>query len=178
MDDLSFRLGNTALGNAEGAPGLEFTMTGPSLTFTHATTVSVTGAEVAVTVDGLDVPAWTPVTVPAGGTLDVGTANGRGLRGYILFQGGLDVPEYLGSASTFTLGQFGGHAGRVLRAGDVLRTVISAVGHVPTAARRGCTPPTFTTPPTQWAPWTSPGTPPSCSGLTAPALAASFARSP
>ena len=128
MDDLSFRLGNTALGNPEGAPGLEFTMTGPSLAFTHATTVCVTGADVAVTVDGKEVPAWTPVTVPAGGTLDVGTAAGQGLRGYILFQGGLDIPQYLGSASTFTLGQFGGHAGRVLRAGDVLRAVKPAAG--------------------------------------------------
>ncbi|MEV7573523.1 urea carboxylase [Pseudarthrobacter sp. NPDC089323] len=130
MDDLSFRLGNTALGNPEGAPGLEFTMTGPSLTFTSATTVCVTGADVTLTVDGTEVPAWTPVTVPAGGTLDVGTAAGHGLRGYILFQGGLDIPEYLGSASTFTLGQFGGHAGRVLRAGDVLRAVQSPTGTV------------------------------------------------
>lgn len=128
MDDLSFRLGNTALGNAEGAPGLEFTVTGPSLTFTHATTVCVTGAEVTVTVDGAEVPSWAPVTVPAGGTLDVGTAGGNGLRGYILFQGGLDIPQYLGSASTFTLGQFGGHAGRVLRAGDVLRALAPAAG--------------------------------------------------
>ncbi|WP_426767113.1 urea carboxylase [Pseudarthrobacter sp. 1G09] len=134
MDDLSFRLGNTALGNPEGAPGLEFTMTGPSLVFTHATTVCVTGAEVTVTVDGTEVPAWTPVTVPAGATLDAGTAAGKGLRGYILFQGGLDVPEYLGSASTFTLGQFGGHAGRVLRAGDVLRAVKSDVEEPATAA--------------------------------------------
>ena len=129
MDDLSFRLGNQALGNAEGAPGLEFTMTGPSLRFTHSTTVCVTGAAVALSVDGTAVPAWEPVTVPAGGTLDVGTAEGAGLRGYILFQGGLDVPAYLGSASTFTLGQFGGHGGRVLRSGDVLRAVASAAGH-------------------------------------------------
>ncbi|TQJ69013.1 urea carboxylase [Arthrobacter sp. SLBN-100] len=128
MDDLSFRLGNTALGNPEGAPGLEFTMTGPSLTFTHATTVCVTGAEVTVTVDGTDVPTWAPVRIPAGGTLDVGTAGSKGLRGYILFEGGLDIPQYLGSASTFTLGQFGGHAGRVLRAGDVLRAVKHAGG--------------------------------------------------
>lgn len=128
MDDLSFRLGNTALGNAEGAPGLEFTMTGPSLTFTHPTTVCITGAEVTVTIDGTEVPTWAPVTVPAGGTLDVGTAGGNGLRGYILFQGGLDIPQYLGSASTFTLGQFGGHAGRVLRAGDVLRALAPAGG--------------------------------------------------
>ncbi|MHC6591392.1 urea carboxylase [Arthrobacter sp. C152] len=133
MDDLSFRLGNTALGNPEGAPGLEFTMTGPSLTFTHATTVCVTGAEVTVTVDGDEVAPWTPVTVPAGGTLDAGTAAGKGLRGYILFEGGLDIPAYLGSASTFTLGQFGGHAGRVLRAGDVLRAAAPGSG---TASKR------------------------------------------
>jgi len=33
---------------------------------------------------------------------------------------GLDVPVYLGSRSTFVLGQFGGHAGRTLRVGDLL----------------------------------------------------------
>ncbi|TKV28846.1 urea carboxylase [Arthrobacter sp. NamB2] len=123
MDDLSFRLGNQALGNPEGAPGLEFTMTGPSLIFSHETTVCVTGADVRITVDDVVVHAWEPITVPAGGTLDVGTAGSTGLRGYVLFAGGLDIPQYLGSASTFTLGQFGGHAGRVLRTGDVLRTV-------------------------------------------------------
>jgi urea carboxylase len=134
MDDLSFRLGNQALGNAEGAPGLEFTMTGPSLRFTHSTTVCVAGAHTTLTVDGTEVPAWEPVTVPAGGTLDVGTADGAGLRGYILFEGGLDVPQYLGSASTFALGQFGGHGGRVLRSGDVMRTIIAEASEIPTPA--------------------------------------------
>jgi len=33
------------------------------------------------------------------------------------------VPEYLGSRSTFALGNFGGHAGRVLRAGDMIKMV-------------------------------------------------------
>ena len=137
MDDLSFRLGNQALGNAEGAPGLEFTMTGPRLRFSHSTTVCVTGADVRLSMDGTDVPAWEPVTVPAGGTLDVGTAEGSGLRGYILFQGGLDVPQYLGSASTFTLGQFGGHGGRVLRSGDVLRAATADAAHAPAAPNGG-----------------------------------------
>src|SRR5205085_7459173 len=35
--------------------------------------------------------------------------------------GGIDVPDYLESRSTFILGGFGGHAGRVLRAGDVVQ---------------------------------------------------------
>ncbi|MEU8346888.1 urea carboxylase [Spirillospora sp. NPDC048832] len=121
MDDRSLRLANLALGNAENAAGLECTAGGPELTFTHDTTVCVTGAPAPVTVDGTPVPMWEPVPVPAGATLDVG-APSAGLRTYIAFAGGLDVPAYLGSAATFTLGGFGGHGGRALRPGDVLRT--------------------------------------------------------
>ncbi|MEU1178444.1 5-oxoprolinase/urea amidolyase family protein [Streptomyces sp. NPDC005820] len=120
MDDRSFRLGNRALGNPEGAPGLECTLQGPSLRFTHPTTVCVTGAPAPVTVDGTPVPQWEPVTVPAGAVLEVGAPAEHGLRTYVLFAGGLDVPSFLGSASTFTLGRFGGHGGRALRTGDVL----------------------------------------------------------
>lgn len=121
MDDLSFRLGNTALGNAPGAPGLECTLQGPTLRFTRATTVCVTGAPAPVTVDGEPVGQWEPLTVPAGATLAVGTPAAHGLRTYVLFAGGgLDVPDFLGSAATFTLGGFGGHGGRALRTGDVL----------------------------------------------------------
>ncbi|MGW3129329.1 5-oxoprolinase/urea amidolyase family protein [Streptomyces sp. NPDC001123] len=121
MDDRSFRLGNHALGNPEGAPGLECTLQGPSLRFTHPTTVCVTGAPAPVTVDGAPVAQWEPVTVPAGGLLEVGAPTEHGLRTYVLFAGGgLDVPAFLGSASTFTLGRFGGHGGRALRTGDVL----------------------------------------------------------
>ncbi|MBR8743120.1 urea carboxylase, partial [Nocardiopsis sp. MG754419] len=121
MDDLSLRLGNRALGNPEGAPGLECTMEGPALRFTHATTVCVTGAPADVTVDGVPSASWAPVEVPAGAVLDVGPARGPGMRTYVLVRGGLDVPAYLGSTSTFTAGEYGGHAGRALRPGDVLR---------------------------------------------------------
>ncbi|MFF0012286.1 5-oxoprolinase/urea amidolyase family protein [Streptomyces sp. NPDC005374] len=120
MDDRSFRLGNAALANPEGAPGLECTLQGPSLRFSHPTTVCVTGAPARVTVDGSPVAQWEPVTVPAGSVLEVGAPAEHGLRTYVLFAGGLDVPAFLGSASTFTLGRFGGHGGRALRTGDVL----------------------------------------------------------
>ncbi|MCX5167998.1 5-oxoprolinase/urea amidolyase family protein [Streptomyces antibioticus] len=120
MDDRSFRLGNRAVGNPEGAPGLECTLQGPSLRFTHPTTVCVTGAPAPVTVDGTPVPQWEPVTVPAGSLLEIGAPGEHGMRTYVLVAGGLDVPAFLGSASTFTLGRFGGHGGRALRTGDVL----------------------------------------------------------
>src|SRR6185369_4188612 len=41
-------------------------------------------------------------------------------RGYVLIAGGLDVPAFLGSRSTFTLGEFGGHAARAVATGDTL----------------------------------------------------------
>ncbi|MFG1807107.1 urea carboxylase [Streptomyces sp. NPDC049040] len=137
MDDLSFRLGNDALGNDPGAPGLECTLQGPALRFSHATTVCVTGAPAPVTVDGRPVPQWEPVTVPAGAVLDIGAPQEAGLRTYVLLAGGLDVPEYLGSTATFTLGRFGGHGGRALRAADVLHGgATTACGRPEPAGRR------------------------------------------
>jgi urea carboxylase len=121
MDDLSFRLGNWALGNEEGAAGLECTLTGPRLRFGAAATVMVTGAECRPTVDGEPVASWEPIEVAAGAVLDIGRFEGHGLRAYLLFAGGIDAPHYLGSAATFTLGGFGGHEGRALLAGDGLR---------------------------------------------------------
>ena len=53
--------------------------------------------------------------------LACGAVTGLGARGYLLVRGGVDVPEHLGSRATFTLGGFGGHGGRALRPGDVLR---------------------------------------------------------
>ncbi len=128
MDALSFREANLAVGNAAGAPGLEITLSGPVLTFTAPTVVCVTGAPLPVTLDHATIPLWEPVTVPAGATLRIGTADGPGIRGYLAVRGGIDVPGYLGSAATFTLGGFGGHGGRALVAGDVLRVGRGASG--------------------------------------------------
>ncbi|HMS38545.1 MAG TPA: 5-oxoprolinase/urea amidolyase family protein, partial [Arachnia sp.] len=136
MDAVSLREANLAVGNAPGAPGLEITMSGPRLRFSAESVVSVTGADVAVAVDGAAVPQWQPVTVPAGGVLSIGAVT-TGMRAYLAVRGGLDVPAYLGSASTFTLGGFGGHGGRALIAGDVLRPAPAGDGvATPTPAAR------------------------------------------
>ncbi|WP_042399118.1 urea carboxylase [Streptacidiphilus carbonis] len=140
MDDRSFRLGNRALGNPEGAAGLECTLEGPVLRFSAATTVCVTGAAVEVTVDGRPAPQWETLTVPAGAELAIGAPEQTGLRSYLLVAGGLEVPDFLGSAATFTLGRFGGHGGRTLRVGDVLHSRPTATA-VPAAAATRAVPP-------------------------------------
>ena len=83
--------------------------------------ICLAGAVSDAALDGAGVPWWTPVTAPAGSVLAVGSIPGPGLRTYLAVRGGFDVPRYLGSAATFTLGRFGGHGGRALQAGDVLR---------------------------------------------------------
>jgi urea carboxylase len=121
MDDFAFRLGNAMLGNAEDAAGLEIVMSGPTLVFAAPTWAVVTGADLPLTLDGRVQALHEPFAIPAGGVLKLGAISGAGARSYLCLAGGLDVPDYLGSKSTFTLGRFGGHAGRALRAGDVLR---------------------------------------------------------
>jgi urea carboxylase len=120
MDDLAFRAANRLVGNDEGAAGLEIAVMGPSLRFACETTIALTGADFGARLNGAPVTRWQAVPVAAGGLLEIGAAQGAGARAYLGIAGGIAVPEYLGSKSTFILGRFGGHAGRVLRAGDVL----------------------------------------------------------
>ncbi|RVU40412.1 urea carboxylase [Pseudomonas syringae pv. syringae] len=120
MDSRALRQGNGLLGNPEGCAALEITMSGPLLRFNTDAVVAVTGAHIPITVDGQSCAMNTALLVHAGSTLSLGTIAGAGVRSYLCVRGGLDVPDYLGSKSTFTLGQFGGHGGRALRAGDVL----------------------------------------------------------
>lgn len=134
MDALSFRLGNNLLGNAEDAAGLEFTAAGPTLQFNAAARLCLTGAEFGATLDGDPVERYQPFDVAPGQTLRIGRVAGGGIRGYLLVAGGLDVPLYLGSRSAFTLGEFGGHAGRAVMTGDTLH-LASASPPVPARDR-------------------------------------------
>jgi len=109
MDSLSFCLANRLVGNPESAAGLEITVTGPTLRFTSDATIALTGAR-------LQAPHCRAIQVKAGETLELGPTAGPGARAYMAIAGGIDVPEYLGSRSTFILGKFG----RPLRVGDVL----------------------------------------------------------
>jgi urea carboxylase len=123
MDARSLRIANRIVGNDEGTAALEMTATGATLRFTSDALVALAGAAMTATLDGTSVPFWQGIPVKAGSTLALGRIGGAGQRCYLAVQGGFDLPEYLGSRSTFTLGQFGGHGGRALRTGDVLRLV-------------------------------------------------------
>jgi len=120
MDMLGFRYANRLLNNPESAAGLEIMMTGPTLRFNAATEIAITGADMQAELNGIRAPRWKAIAVQAGDVLRMRGVSGHGARAYLAVRGGLQVPRYLGSRATFTLGQFGGHGGRALRLGDVL----------------------------------------------------------
>ncbi|WP_373547037.1 urea carboxylase [Chamaesiphon sp.] len=120
IDHLAFRLGNRLLNNPPDAAGLECTVSGPKIRFNCDRAICLTGAQMIATLDGAPVPWWTVIYVKKDSVLKLSSITGNGYRSYLTVAGGFDVSNYLGSKSTFTLGQFGGHGGRTLRTGDVL----------------------------------------------------------
>ncbi|MFZ0828426.1 MAG: urea carboxylase [Verrucomicrobiia bacterium] len=120
MDDYAFRVANELVGNPASAAGLELTLGGPTLKFNLDATIALTGAAMAADLDGHPVTFWQGLHVRAGSVLRLRNIPGAGCRAYLAVQGGFDVPDFLGSKATFSLGKFGGHAGRNLRHGDVL----------------------------------------------------------
>jgi len=119
MDHWAFRIANRMVGNHVAAAAIEATVLGPTLRFHCDAVIALAGATTPATLDGSPVAFWKPHAVKAGQTLRVGKVQ-SGCRTYLAVRNGFDVPDYLGSKSTFALGQFGGHAGRVLRGSDML----------------------------------------------------------
>lgn len=123
VDAHALRLANMLVGNAGNAAGLEMSMTGAELEFSHAALVAVTGADMG----GLELAR--PHLVPAGGRIKFEAA-ATGCRAYFAIAGGVDVPVVLGGRGTDLRAGLGGFGGRALRTGDVLpvkdveRTVI------------------------------------------------------
>ena len=120
MDSLAFRLGNLLVGNAPGAAGLEIQFLGPELVFHGDCAVALTGAATDVALDGGAFPMWRSVPVRAGQRLRIGSCLDAA-RAYLCLSGGIDVPPFLGSFSTFLKGRVGGYEGRELKGGDRLQ---------------------------------------------------------
>ncbi|MBB3664637.1 biotin-dependent carboxylase-like uncharacterized protein [Prauserella sediminis] len=113
MDVYSAVVANMLVGNPDGAGVLEGTYVGPTLEFTDDRVVAVTGADVPVTVNDEPVEPWTAIRVGPGDVLGFAMIR-AGCRVYVAVSGGIDVPVYLGSRSTYTLTGIGGHQGRKL----------------------------------------------------------------
>ena len=111
-DAVALRVGNLLVGNREGAAGLEMTLSGGTFAFPQGGAVALTGSDF-----GAGLPLWTACELSPGEVLRFG-ASLTGARCYLCVRGGIDVPLFLGSASTHVLSGLGG---QVLKRGDSLR---------------------------------------------------------
>lgn len=119
MDSYSHRLANRIVGNDYTAPAIEITLNGPKLKFLTDSLISLTGGEADFTINDKAAEQNKPVFVRKNDVVSIGKLT-KGCRAYLAIRNGLDIPEYLGSRSTFALGNMGGYNGRVLKVGDIL----------------------------------------------------------
>ena len=119
MDLFSLRAANVLVGNEQGAACLEMTVVGPRMRFLEDALIALTGGDLAVRIDGRPVPRWRSVRV---GKHSVLTSDSMvdGMRAYLAVAGGIDVPEVMGSRSTYMASRIGGLNGRALKSGDML----------------------------------------------------------
>jgi biotin-dependent carboxylase-like uncharacterized protein len=119
LDAYSAQIGNKLVGNSANDALLECAYMGSNLRFDEDAVIAITGAPVKVMVNGNEVEMWSRIELEAGSELTFGMIQG-GSRFYIAVRGGIDVPEVLGSRSTYLPGSLGGYEGRKLAAGDTL----------------------------------------------------------
>lgn len=119
VDPRSAAVANILAGNPDGEAVLECTVLGPQLRFDAPAVIAVTGADLGPTLDGVPVENYRALRVQAGQTLRF-TGPKCGCRAYLAVSGGLDVPEVMGSRSTYMKAKIGGWLGRKLEKGDVL----------------------------------------------------------
>jgi antagonist of KipI len=128
MDAYSLQVANRLVGNGDDAGVLEITLAGPQLEFHADHLIAVCGGDLSPTIGGKPVPLRRPVMVSRGSRLVFGECV-AGCRAYLAIAGGIDVPEVLGSRSTYVRAAIGGFDGRALKSGDRLATGTTSQPH-------------------------------------------------
>jgi len=147
MDPLALAAGNLLLGNDSGAAAIEVPMFPFQVRFTDDGAFALTGADCAARLDDVSLLPWSVGAARAGQVLTLSlprTGEWRASRAYLCLPGGIAVPSVLGSRSTQLRGDFGGHEGRTLRQGDVLRA--GAVESITPVVGLGLVPPALALP--------------------------------
>lgn len=119
MDRYAYRVSNLLAGNQKGAAVLEMTLLGGAFEFQREHLVAFGGADMQAQLDGIKIPNWSVVNVPARSVLAFGKAL-TGCRTYLAVRGGIETALVLGSRSTYIRAAVGGMGGRALKTGDVL----------------------------------------------------------
>ena len=131
MDRIALSLANALLGNPRNMAGLEIGLMGPDLRVeADSVRVALVGPLSPSLIDGPDTPPKPLESdrshlLKRGQTLRVGMVEGSSTA-YLAIAGGLALPVFMGSLSTYARAGIGGFDGRKLAAGDMLPLALAA----------------------------------------------------
>lgn len=126
MDEYSAKIANKLVGNKVGEAVLETTLKGVQIEFLQNTAVAITGGNCDVTLNGTKIELWQSYLVNRGDILKMGICK-SGLRNYLAFSGGIDIPVIMNSKSTNLKAKVGGFNGRKLMTGDILSVGVGSL---------------------------------------------------
>ncbi len=118
-DPLALQIGNRLVGNTPGAAALEMTLAGGTFRFPEGGVICLAGANFGGQLDGKELAPWKAHAILPGKRVLLGATQDFA-RCYLCVAGGIEVEEFLRSASTHLLSGLGGWQGRALKKGDVL----------------------------------------------------------
>jgi antagonist of KipI len=123
VDAFALRVANLLTGNDETEAGLEMTLSGAKLLFEEEVIIAICGGEFQPLIQGRPVGMWKPIFIEKGSELSFALPQSGtpGARVYVAVSGGFDLPETMGSKSTYLRAKIGGFRGRPLKKGDQLK---------------------------------------------------------
>ncbi|MBI3524444.1 MAG: biotin-dependent carboxyltransferase family protein [Betaproteobacteria bacterium] len=136
LDPLWLACANALVGNPADTVALEMRVLGPRLEIAQGSLCLALAGDAEVQLirsnqNSSALPAWRSITLEAGDVLHIGAI--RSGVAYLAVAGGIDVPEQLGSRSTYARAKIGGIDGRALRSGDILpggdHAVVTTLAH-------------------------------------------------
>lgn len=101
-DQYSARVANILVGNLDSAPLIQMTAADFSFRTDVPILLAVTGAPTRLFVDGVEVPSWSPVCVPASARVDLRTS-GFGMHAYLAVKGDMSATFFRGSCAPDSL---------------------------------------------------------------------------
>ncbi len=128
MDEYAYHYANKLLDNPFGCNVLEIAFSGLTLKATEKTMISVTGADLSMSINDKPCQPWQTFAIHANDEIKF-SKNITGQRAYLAVQGGFNITKEFGSNATTIKEELGGLNGSQLKKGDFLPFGMTALRH-------------------------------------------------
>lgn len=117
MDSYAAQKANLLVGNPVNNPLLECHMQAPEIMFESGTNISITGADMLWTINGINCTMNQLIKIKSGDVLS-GSVSSNGLRSYVAIKGKPNTQKSFGSYSSYPYANLGANQGKYIKKGD------------------------------------------------------------